>query len=687
MSSPTSRYSDDARDFLGDFKRKRSEDARLQEHQDLVQEFGENYERAYQLLNTFQAEAYKDQSFYLGNQWSLEELSYLNNQRRSSFTYNYTRRLIELVMGIQIKNQLAAVLSPIENASEETASIGSDVIQYVMQYSGGYQIENQAVRGALTSGISFMSPYLDYREDPVNGDIKFHLDEWNAVMFDPFLTKRDLSDCTFVARRKYLGRSDVISMLPDKEDIIKSLPWGSRDDKFTYMPYARQWGMQKLMNYTEYWRTKWETKEVLVDMQTGETREWDGDRKRLRLYREMFPQVEVIKKPVRCVELGIIVEGELLYYGKDPWGLNDYPFVPFFAIFEPSYDLYSWKIQSLVRLVRDPQTELNKRRSKLVDMMDKGLYNSWIAKNNSVTNPSSLYKTGAGQVIFIKPEAQISDVQQLQNPPLDPAHFQLQGEFEKDMTLLAGLSPENFGMAENEKVETAGILAKMRQSAGLIGLEGIFEGVRESQKLVGQKIWKLIQKNYSAEKIQNITKKTPTPEFFSGNFSRYNMVMQEGILTDSQKQTQFAQYLALKSLNIPIPDELIIRNSGLHDKKELEQFVAAQAQQQNQLQQQQHQLEMEKLRTLSGSLDAKAEADHALAAERGAKIGLDVAERAERLERAEEDKTASILNLVKAVKEIEGLDVENLMKKVELLKSLVEPSGSPSEAKAVGESA
>src|SRR5277367_1523714 len=179
-------------------------------------------------------------------------------------------------------------------------------MQYIMKHGKGYEAISQAFKGSLISGLSFLSPYIDYRNDPVSGDIKFHKDDWNAIIFDPFLTKRDLSDCSFVARRKFLSRTEIISLIPDKEDFIRSLPWGSRDDKFTYMPYARQWGMQKLLNYTEYLRTKWVIKEVLVDMMTGETKEWDGDRARLRLYRQIYPHIEVIKKPVKSVELGII---------------------------------------------------------------------------------------------------------------------------------------------------------------------------------------------------------------------------------------------------------------------------------------------------------------------------------------------------------------------------------------------
>lgn len=681
MTSPMSDYSDDAKDFLNTYKRKVKSDPRLEFHQDLVQDFGESYERAYQLWNTFYAEAYKDLSYYLGNQWSLEELSYLNNQRRSSFTYNKIRRLINLVQGYQRKNRLATTISPVEDSAAATADLFTESMQHVMHASGGYEVISEAFKGALTTGMSFVSPWLDFRDDPVSGDIKFHHDAWNAVILDPFLTKKDLSDCSFIARRKFLSRTEVISLLPDKADVIEALPWGTRDDKFTYMPYARQWGMQKLLNYNEYWRTKWETKDVLVDMESGETMEWKGNRERLRAIRKLFPQIEIVKKPVRSVELGIIVEGELLYYGKDPAGLDDYPFVPFFAIFEPSYDLYTWKIQSLVRIVRDPQTELNKRRSKMVDMIDNQLATGWIAKTNSVSNPTSLYKTGQGQVVWLKPEAQMTDIQKLSAAEIPASLFQLEQEFEKDIMEIAGVNSELFGMAENEKIETAGVLAKMRQSAGLINLQDLFDGLRESQKLLGQKTLKLIQKNYTPEKIKLITKKDATPEFYSGAFSRYDVVVEEGLLTDTQRQTQFVQLMALKQIGIQIPDDLIIKNSNLENKNELVQALQAQQKAAADAQQQQMQLQMQQLATSTRAIDAKAESDRALAAERVNKVGLDAAINAERISRSEEERTAGVLNLIKAAKELHGMDISQLREKVEILEVL-EGGQKAKEAKA-----
>ena len=691
MANPMSGYarSADSSAFLQHYQRSIVKNTpQLDNRKDVIQDFGEAYERAYMLWNTYYAEAYKDLSYYLGNQWSLEELAYLNNQRRSSFTYNKIRRVINLVQGYQRKNRLSTICAPVQDSATSTADILTDVMQSVMTQADGYETISEAFKGSLTTGLSFISPYMDYRDDPVSGDIKFHLDEWNAVILDPFFTKRDLSDCGFVARRKFMGRTDVISLHPDKEDLIMALPWGSRDDKFTYMPFARQWGMQKLLNYTEYWKTTWETKDVLVDMNTGETQVWKGDRKRLKLLKEMVPDLELIRKPVRSVDLGVICEGQLLYYGKDPEGLDDYSFVPFMSIFEPSYDLYTWKLQSLVRILRDPQTEINKRRSKMVDSIDAQLNSGWIAKTGAVSNNASLFKSGNGQVIFLKPEAQMTDIQRIEPPQIPASMFQLEAEFQNDIMEIAGVNAELFGQSENEKVETSGILGKQRQAAGLINLQDIFDGLRHSQKLLGQKTMKLIQKNFTPEKVKQMTKKDPTPEFFSGQFSKYDIVVEEGLLTDTQKQTQFIQAAALKQMGIDIPDSVIVKNSALQDRKEIEGYMQQKAQQQAETQQKHEQLQLQEIQVANNAINAKAESDQALAAERTNKISLDAAINAERLSRAEEDRTAGVLNLIKAVKELESIDIETLMKKVEILKLIEsgqeadEQSSAPVEAKA-----
>ncbi len=666
-----SNYSSDSKEFLSDYRKTASKS--YADHQDIVKEFGENYERAYQQLNTYYAEAYRDLSYSLGNQWSLEEISYLNNQRRSSFTYNMCRRMVNLIEGIQRSNRLATKVSPIEDAADLTAEIMTDAMQYIMTSGMGYDKISQAFHDSLITGISWLCPYMDYRDDPVNGDVKFHVDDWNNTIWDPFFTHKDMSDCTFWSRRKYLDRTTVVSLLPEQEDRINSLSYGSRDDKFTYMSFSRNWGLQKLLNYTEYWRRRWDVKDVLVDMATGETAVWKGDRARLKVLQTIHPNIQIMRKPVRSVELGIIVEGELLYYGKDPNGLDDYPCVPIFGgDYAPSYDLFTWKLQGIVRYIRDPQTELNKRISRHVDLLDSQLNSGWIAKTGAVTNNSSLFKSGNGQVIFLKPEAQMTDVQRLEAPDVPQGQMLLTEMFNEIIPNILGINPEMLGMPEGDKVETAAILAKMRQASGLISLRGVFDNLSESQKILGQKVLKLMQVNYSAEKIQLITKKKPTPEFSSKMFAKYDVVVEEGLLTDTQRQSQYLQLLTLKNMGINIPESLIVKNSNLHGKAELNEILDAQAKAQEQQIQRQEQLQNQQMAVMTDGIEAKAKSDQALAMERMNKIHLDEAISEERIQRSQEESTAQLLNVAKILKELQGIDLTQIQQKVDMLKGLHE---------------
>jgi hypothetical protein len=326
----------------------------------------------------------------------------------------------------------------------------------------------------------------------------------------------------------------------------------------------------------------------------------------------------------------------------------------------------------------------------MVDIIDGQLNTGWIAKTGAVTNNASLFKSGAGQVIFLKPEAQMTDIQKIEAPGIHPSLFQLEAEFAKDMIENIGISPENLGMAENDKIETAGVLAKMRQAAGLVNLQDIFDGLRDSQKLLGQKTLKLIQMNYTPEKIKLITKKDVTPEFYSKTFSKYSVVVEEGILTDTQRHAQFVQLSALKQMGVlpPEGDALIVKNSNLHDKDELSQVMQQKAQAQAQAQEQIQQLQMQEIAIRNKVAESRSQADQSLAAERFNKIHLDAALSAERIARAEEDRTGGVLNLIKAAKELKGMDLDHLQREIEIIRSLEgkqveqEQNTAPANAKA-----
>lgn len=629
---------------------------------DVVSDFTQDYNRAYMLLNTYYAEAYRDVGFYLGNQWSLDQLKYLNSERRNSFTFNKIRKTINMVSGYFSANEWMNVVKPLENGNEETAEQLTECMRHVME-PRGYRVLQQARHNSLVSGVAWLSPWVDYRADYVNGRIGFHLDNWNDVIWDPFSTRIDLEDCSFIARRKYLSKDVIKSLVPGCEREIDSMGYGNRDEKFTYEPYARQWGLQELLAYNEYWKQRYKKGWLLVDKTTGDQKPWKGDKKRLEMMQRFFPNLAVIEGYYKTVDYNIIVENRLLYSGEDPWGLGEYPFVPFYSIFDGSYDLFQWKIQSLVRLLRDPQEEYNMRKSKLLDIVDSQIGSGWKAKSGAVSNPKSLFQSGQGKVIFFNPGFELSDAERLNPPTVPESLFALQESFDNDIKDMVDLGV----LANDDTDRMSAVLFKMKQTLATMQLGPITNNFREAQYLLSKKVLKMIQK-WTPEKVERIIKQKPTPEFYNGTFLDYDAAVVESVMTDTQKQAAFLQAWTMKAGGAQVPDEMLWELSPFPISKEFKQKMEQQAQ----AAEAQAQQEIEDKQKINELLEAKAFTDVALGQERLSRIKYDAALSEERLAAAQEERARSALDIVRASKEFDQMDINNAAKILDIIRGVEE---------------
>lgn len=388
------------------------------------------------------------------------------------------------------------------------------------------------------------------------------------------------------------------------------------------------------------------------------------------MFRRSDPAITIITKSIPTVKVGTIVEDEVFSYDDDPNGIGEYPFVPFFAVFEPSYDQFDWKLQSMLRVIKDPQREMNKRRSKTVDMVDAQLNSGWIAKKGAVEEEKSLFDTKQGKVIFLKPQAQMTDIQRIQSPEIPQSWFALEEMFSKDIMEDAGVNNELFGQSESGDVQTAALLAKQRQGAALVTLQGIFDGIRYSQALLSKKTMKMIQANYGPVKIQRILNQEPTQEFYNQDFGKYDCVVAEGTLTDTQRERTFLGYMNMKASGIPIPDGFIVKSSNLHDSGQLSKYMDEQAQAAAQQEQQQQQIAMQELQARARRSNALSYAEEGQGAERYSRIPENRAFAIQRLADAEAQKEQALLDKVKAVKELQDIDLAQLEKIVGILDAL-----------------
>lgn len=634
-------------------------------HKSILSRMEAFYAEAITINQSFWGEADTDTRFETGDQslWS-DLYGNLPANRRRQFNFNRIRRVVNMVSGHQRRNRKSTVVVPVDNGDAETADQFTKTLMWINNQEHVLETISDSFHGALVTGMNLLQVWVDYRSDPVSGNIKVDNCSYNSFLIDPYFRKADLSDCNALWKRSFLTKRECISLLPAQAEEIMGLVGNDsgtgRDGKFQFMPESYNYGYKNLLTYDEFYYRDYRTQRMLVDSETGETQEWKSDdEKALKDFLEMYPQIAVIDQEIPTVKLAIVVQGKVMYDGPNPLGIDCYPFVPVLGYYNPQMPYFPWRIQGIVRGLRDAQYLYNRRRIIELDILESQINSGWIYKENALVNPKDVFLSGQGRGLALKDEANMTDVQQILPPQVPPSMIQLSELLAKEVMEISGVNEELLGSATDDK---AGILSMLRQGAGLTTLQVLFDQLDRSQKQLGKIMIDIIQANFTPGKMKRILNEEPTQQFYSKAFGTYAAAVEEGLNTTTQKQMQFAQMLQLMEAGVPITTEDLLEASTLQGKKKItenavkQQEVAAQAQQQqaqSAVQLQQAQMEL---------AQARAKADIGLAVERVSRVEENKALAVERLEEAEKQKELALLNFIKALKEIEGIDIAHLEK-------------------------
>lgn len=627
-------------------------------------------------------EADTDTRFYCNDQtiWDAFYGTYPAASRRS-FSFNRIRRIVSMIEGHQRKNRKSIIVVPQENGDEETADQYTKLMMWLCQKENILETVSQSFLGSVIAGMNLLHVWVDYRNDPVNGDIRVDNCSYNTFVIDPFFRKADLSDCNGIWKRSYVTRPEAMSLMPQYADVIMSLPINAfRDGKFQFTPQQYDFNKDNLVTYDEFWYRDYRTQTLLIDTRTGETTEWNGTNEDLKKFLMFAPMLTTVTTEIPTVKLAIVVQGKVIYNDVDPAGLDTYPFVPVFAYYTPELPYFPYRCQSVVRDLRDPQYLYNRRKIIELDILESQLNSGYIVKENAVVNPQDLFKTGQGQMIFMKEESMMTDIQAIQAPQIPPSMFQVSETLGREIQEISGVSDELLGSASDD---IAGVLSMLRQGSALTTLQRLFDQLDVSQKLLGNLILKYMQINWTPGKVARILGEQPTPQFYNRKFGKYDAIIEDGLNTSTQRQMQFAQMVQLRQVGVPISNEDLLEAATIQGKKKIidnmrqQQSAIQQAQQQQQqLEQQQIMMNMEESKARINMTQASAVAAQGLGIERLSRTSENQALSDERMAKAQEARSKGVLDLVKATKELDNLDIDQTRKVIELLELIKAQQGN-----------
>ena len=620
------------------------------------------YAESITINQSFWGEADTDTRFMAGDQTAWNSIyGNLPAHQRKQFNFNRIRRCVDLTEGHQIRNRKSTIVTPYENGDNETADQFTKVLMWINNQEHVLETISTAFRGSLITGMNLLEVWMDYRSDPVSGNLRVDHCSYNSMLVDPFFRKLDFSDCNNIWKRSYLTKRECVSLLPNRMEEIMGMtghPYGSKDSKFQFMPEAYAISGENLLTYDEFWYRDYRTQRMLVDAETGEVMEWSSSNEDgLKRFLKQYPQVTVIESEIPTVRLAIVVNGKVMYHGPNPYGTDKYPFIPVLAYYYPEMPYFPWRIQGMVRGLRDAQYLYNRRKVIELDILESQINSGWKYKENALVNPKDVFMSGQGRGLALKEDANMTDVEQIVAPGIPASMIQLSELLGKEISEISGVNEELLGAAENDD---PGIKSMLRQSAGLTTLSRLFENLDVAQRLLGNVMIDMIQANFTPGKIKKILEgEEPSPQFYNKAFGKYHCVIEEGLNTSTQKQMAFANLLQMRELGVAIPDDVLLEASTIQNKKKLVEAVQKQSQAAQESQKQQMDMQMQEAQSRIELAKARSQADIGLGIERVSRVE-------ENRQLAHKNEDEALLALVKSLKEIDDMDLAHLEKLINI---------------------
>jgi hypothetical protein len=300
-----------------------------------------------------------------------------------------------------------------------------------------------------------------------------------------------------------------------------------------------------------------------------------------------------------------------------------------------------------------------------LQIMQSSLNAGWIYPVDAVTDPKCFRQSsgGDGFLIPLKSGRLPSEIQRIEPVNIPQSLIELSNILAEDITKISGINEELLGSATDDK---SGILSMLRQGAGLVTLQTIFDKLDYTQRLYGKIELQAIRNNFSKGKIKNILGHEADPRFWTSHSQKYALTVEEGNYSASQRQMELQQLMTFKELGMAIAYKKILRDAYIKNKRQ----VIADMEEQQEAQQQQAQHENEQKEKLDNakilSLMSKSRVDNAKVSDVMASAAERVAKIDELHASADHKSSQADLEIVKAIIELEELDLQNLKNNLEL---------------------
>ncbi|MFZ4436802.1 MAG: hypothetical protein ACOYOS_00080 [Syntrophales bacterium] len=514
----------------------------------------------------FRCESMADHEFYDGpGQWTQEEKAILARRGQVPITFNQIKPAIDWIIGTEKKIRVDYRVLPRGEEDAKSAEMKTKLFKYVSDANNAGFKRSKSFADAVLAGVGWIDHGIS--ADPDDEPLRVSYEDWRYVWWDTLAVEDDLSDARYIFRGKWVDLDVACAMFPDRGDVIHASVI-SGDLGFGYETFAEMLdpafdpkmagGMPHgstgfTPQYTGFFgyigtQTTVEPRDrvFLVECQYRTP----VKKKMLRgkglgtlqgiTYNDQLPEhLELLRlgigQPVESTVMEmrqLIFTGDaVLQEGESPYRHKRFSLVPIWG-FKRKKDGTPY---GAPRQLRDPQKDLNKRRSKALFLLSA---NRVVADDDAITDTDQSWDNIVQEanrpdgLIKVYPLSK-RGIEIQNETKLAEEHVALMTQDEKYIQSASGVTDELMGRDTNA---VSGKAIRARQEQGAVVTAAFFDNNRLAFKLSGEIILSMIEQLYTEEKKIRITggENGKTPEFLEIN--KYNPETDEiiGDITASQ---------------------------------------------------------------------------------------------------------------------------------------------------------
>lgn len=566
--------------------------------------------------------AREDCGFYTGkDQWSRADKENLEKKGKPAITINRIKPLLNVLSGYQRLNRYDIDFLPRTNDDMELASTRKSVTKYIMD-SSDYDAEESDVflDGSLT-GIGWFEVGYQFDYTTLDGDAFIR----RVSPFDiyPDAESRDkyYRDMRYVIRARWVEKAELKKIYADKAAEIdaQNSVYDKEEDNTGENNLWYQYDTHKI-RLCECWYKQTVTKKLFL-LRDGSVVE--------KVVPEMLMTGQIAKQieiPTEEVRMIAFFDNVVLEDMPSPYQHGELPFVPFVAYYLGEDDIPA----GVVRDLKDPQREINKRRSQSMHILNTQSNSGWIAEEGALTpQQESVFKEGAstpGALLKVSSGALTGGRLQPLSPAPAPVNvMQATQEAGLELTQISGINEALMGTDINNL--SSGRAIELRQKQAITHIATLFDNLRYVKKRIVYLLWGkrnakgVIPQYYTDQKTYRIVGVGGKTDFITVNQQQqvvdpktmqtiqttlndlsqgeFDIVIADTPATATQRTTQFYTLVdAVSKLNIPgdLVFDILLDLSDVAQKDEIKQRYLERQQSSAQAAQQQQQAEIEAMR-------------------------------------------------------------------------------------------